>query len=239
MATYVGANKDAEPSGTDDVTPGYNDTVAPSSINDKTLTIYYKPDATWAGTAYVDYAYANGTYNEVARIGMKKVEKTTAEGFAPDAEGWYKADLPEGINTKNVKFRFTNGDGLFDYRDNDNGTSYEANAGTTVIAVSGHQESLGVPFTRTAGGNGTALSSDESQNGGYATSKTTVRLHFAPTEKRHRRGDLGIIPHRYNAGQAICALRFLTEGQFRPNGFGRSGWGLSSCEFPRGRVRIR
>ena len=177
VATYAGADKDAEPSGTNEVTPGYNDTVDPSSINDKTLTIYYKPDA----TAYVDYAYANGTYAEVARIDMTKVEETTAEGSAPDAEGWYKADLPEGMNTKNVKFRFTNGNGLFDYRDNANETSYEANAGTTVIAVNGHQELLGVPFTRTDGGNGTALASDGSQNGGYATSKTTVRLHFAPS----------------------------------------------------------
>lgn len=182
VATYVGANKDAEPSGTDEVTPGYNDAVDPSSINDKTLTIYYKPDAKWAGVAYVDYAYANGTYDKVARISMTEVKETTAEGSAPDAEGWYKADLPEGMNTKNVKFRFTDGNESFDYRDNANETSYEANAGTTVIAVNGHQELLGVPFTRTAGGNGTALNSDESQNGGYATSKTTVRLHFAPTE---------------------------------------------------------
>ena len=180
MATYAGADKDAEPSGTNEVTPGYNDTVDPSSINDKTLTIYYKPDAMWAGTAYVDYAYANGTYDDASRIAMTKVEKTTAEGTSSDAEGWYKVDLPEGMNAKNVKFRFTNGNGSFDYRDNAN-TSYEANAGTTVIAVNGHQELLGVPFTRTAGGNGTALSSDESQNGGYATSKTTVRLHFAPS----------------------------------------------------------
>ena len=181
VATYVGADKDAEPSGTNDVTPGYNDTIDPSSINDKTLTIYYKPDATWAGTAYVDYAYANGTYDDASRIAMTKVEKTTSEGTAEDAEGWYKADLPEGMNEKNVKFRFTNGSGQFDYHYNANQTSYEANAGTTVIAVSGHQESLGVPFTRTDGGNGAALASDESQNGGYATSKTTVRLHFAPS----------------------------------------------------------
>ena len=86
VATYVGANKDAEPSGTDEVTPGYNDAVDPSSINDKTLTIYYKPDAKWAGVAYVDYAYANGTYDKVARISMTEVKETTAEGSAPDAE---------------------------------------------------------------------------------------------------------------------------------------------------------
>lgn len=181
VATYVGADKDAEPSGTDEVTPGYNDTVDPSSINDKTLTIYYKPDATWAGTAYVDYAYANGTYDDASRIAMTKVETTTSAGTSTAADGWYKADLPEGMNAKNVKFRFTNGSGQFDYHYDDSQTSYEANAGATVIAVSGHQESLGVPFTRTYGGNDTALAAGDPQNGGYATAKTTVRLHFAPS----------------------------------------------------------
>lgn len=161
IAIYAGAVKNAwtetgEQGGT--YTPQYKDSPNSSLIGDKTLTIYYKPDESWNGQAYVRYTTDSGS----GSVQMTAVPVDEASG----ADGWYQANLPEGANLSTVHYHFAStasGDsGKTDWNGGVKDKEYTAKVGATMVNVSGHQQHAGVPFA------------------GSHAAVTTVTVNFKP-----------------------------------------------------------
>ena len=147
IALYAGATKDSHPASSvanDPSDPDVNQEGDETLPDDRSVTIYYKPDESWDGQVYVRYTSDNGS-GSIAMSAVDVAEST-------NAAGWYKADLPEGANLSAVKYHFAStqsGDAdSTDWNGGKWGTEYTAQVGATMINVSGHRQQTGVPYTR-------------------------------------------------------------------------------------------
>ena len=137
VAIYAGATPstwvNSSTGATDASDPGYQDTADGSKVADRSLTVYYRADKNW------------GNVNLYYSLGGSDATKTLAMRQVSGHDGWYSATIADA-GLSGVSFHFGNGSGAYDWLNGKEGTSYQAEAGATVIAVQSHQSSLGMPF---------------------------------------------------------------------------------------------
>ncbi|KAB8287288.1 Listeria-Bacteroides repeat domain (List Bact rpt) [Bifidobacterium ramosum] len=161
VAIYKTAPKPNDWKGYSTTDSGYDDQVDTGRIGDTTSTIYYRNTGNWSNV-YIQYAVGDTLLNGEP----VKMDPATASVDGCATDGWYAITLPKGVNTQRIRYRFTDGNGNWDYHsgtstDAANGTPYENAVGTAITAIDNHDETIGVPFTCAV------------------SAKTTFTVHFA------------------------------------------------------------